>query len=167
MQGTLEIAGASESGVAGIRLPAFVERSTRTTPTVTRSPVSPGLDSRPSLSVRAKGHDAGRVAVRVSPGLDSRPSLSAALVRPEVVRQARVAGIRLPAFVERGMSRGAVTRGAEGVAGIRLPAFVERTGSPASRTSCSPGVAGIRLPAFVERCHLRRSAGTRSRCRRD
>ena len=40
-------------GVAGIKLPAFVERSAKSAGSATTLPVSPGLNSRPSLSAHA------------------------------------------------------------------------------------------------------------------
>ena len=88
--------------VAGIKLPAFVERSLQPG-AAPRTPVSPGLNSRPSLSARHELHAVR--AARVSPGLNSRPSLSGVTARIASRRNAGVAGIKLPAFVERGRNR--------------------------------------------------------------
>ncbi len=117
----------SRPRVAGIHVPAFVERRRCRGSWGRRTAVSPGFTSRPSLSdVRAGCHRAGW---RVSPGFTSRPSLSE--VGPEVHADH-----------------------VSGVAGIHVPAFVER-GSSASDASASRRVAGIHVPAFVERgCRL-------------
>ena len=129
-------------GVAGVRLPAFVERPVSGCPNAgcTRW-VSPGLDSRPSLSAADRGPAPERT--KVSPGLDSRPSLSGEAGHQGPGRaEGRVAGVRLPAFVERcRRTRARPTAGR--VAGVRLPAFVERsppgpTRSPPTRVS--PGL---------------------------
>ena len=66
-------------GVAGTTVPAFVEREgIGAIPAVPLRRVSPGLRSRPSLSViKLPVIHAWRIAVAVSPGLRSRPSLSA------------------------------------------------------------------------------------------
>ena len=62
--------------------------------------VSPGLISRPSLS-EAPPRRIPRI-LHVSPGLISRPSLSDLDRRDHAGVQRRVAGVNLPAFVERG-----------------------------------------------------------------
>ena len=61
--------------------------------------VSPGLTSRPSLSVVGAG--VAEPLLEVSPGLTSRPSLSAAFEDLRHGAGAGVAGVNLPAFVER------------------------------------------------------------------
>ena len=113
-------------GVAGVRAPAFVERTRPSTCVAHLSPVSPGCVPRPSLSVRRRRGGPRRTGV--SPGCVPRPSLSGP---PRVGLRGtwfRVAGVRAPAFVERGMSPTAPV-GYSGVAGVRAPAFVERSGS--------------------------------------
>ena len=66
-------------GVAGIHVPAFVERRQMYDAGDTATwPVSPGFTSRPSLSVRSDARcGLPESVVRVSPGFTSRPSLSA------------------------------------------------------------------------------------------
>ena len=110
--------------------------------------MSPGLTSRPSLSVAARRRN-GLQPGRVSPGLTSRPSLSG--LRPSGRQDLLpgVAGINLPAFVERSPARWRDGRRPR-VAGINLPAFVERGLCSIGRARPSR-VAGINLPAFVER----------------
>ena len=110
--------------VAGINLPAFVERSSAAG-RPSRMLVSPGLTSRPSLS------DRGRLQFR----------------QP----RSRVAGINLPAFVERICLLLCKRFFVKGVAGINLPAFVERVYDDSLLKRDPGGVAGINLPAFVER----------------
>ena len=78
----------------------------------------------------------------MSPGLTSRPSLSA--------REA-----------PQGRGGGAC------VAGINLPAFVERTRAAAVKRRPEGCVAGINLPAFVERPSTCPPLSTCLRCRRD
>ena len=66
--------------------------------------MSPGLRSRPSLSVVHFARWAAELLGRpVSPGLRSRPSLSDQLVEPTDGDRAQegVAGTTVPAFVER------------------------------------------------------------------
>ena len=114
------------SGVAGIHVPAFVERvSLAWLEPDDGGGVSPGFTSRPSLSgVLEPGR---RVRGRVSPGFTSRPSLSGPKCCGLSLRRRRpcVAGIHVPAFVER--RRSSPTRvGCSCVAGIHVPAFVER-----------------------------------------
>ena len=85
----------------------------------------------------------------VSPGFTSRPSLSGQDGGDLPGARPGVAGIHVPAFVERPSSqrrRPHVTC----VAGIHVPAFVERSCRP-TRAQVGPGVAGIHVPAFVER----------------
>ena len=65
----------SHWSVAGITVPAFVERLRTACVIVLAANVSPGLRSRPSLSVYARRR-LSRAAGLVSPGLRSRPSLS-------------------------------------------------------------------------------------------
>ena len=116
-------------GVAGITVPAFVER-TRGRPWVRAGvpEVSPGLRSRPSLSAERPG------------------------VRCEWSRTRRVAGITVPAFVERTKPWSSPPRRAASVAGITVPAFVERTRARIARErAVGSSVAGITVPAFVER----------------
>ena len=77
-----------------------------------------------------------------------------------------VAGIKLPAFVERILPRTTLTLIMR-VAGIKLPAFVERrwAGGPTSPTGDC--VAGIKLPAFVERALHFLPIQSIGGCRRD
>ena len=63
----------------------------------------------------------------VSPGLRSRPSLSAASPCATAPRRSRVAGITVPAFVERASACPAFSDWHSSVAGITVPAFVERS----------------------------------------
>ena len=86
-------------GVAGIKLPAFVERGSTMVRITVLVAVSPGLNSRPSLSVVPD--QARFLNCRVSPGLNSRPSLSDGKPSMTGHSLSRVAGIKLPAFVER------------------------------------------------------------------
>ena len=151
-------------GVAGITVPAFVERLRRVY-RQRRAPmrpleVSPGLRSRPSLSgvgarvsgVGTRARAAGiTVPAFVEPGLRSRPSLSA---YNRVRAGHGVAGITVPAFVERGQCIRDCSLRRPRVAGITVPAFVERSGTR---------VAGITVPAFVDTGHLLVSPGLRSR----
>ena len=65
----------------------------------------------------------GRIAV--SPGLTSRPSLSVCHQWRIEGDAERVAGVNLPAFVERA-ARCRPGRPPRSVAGVNLPAFVER-----------------------------------------
>ena len=154
------------SGVAGIHVPAFVERSpAERPPVVGQERVSPGFTSRPSLS----GGD--RVPVvqpaDVSPGFTSRPSLSAAGGEEAGVEEPGVAGIHVPAFVERGWKPATGSCRCASVAGIHVPAFVERTprsprASPRGRVS----------PGFTSRPSLSAPVGAtfldgRRECRRD
>ena len=114
-------------GVAGIHVPAFVERTREHLPSTPFGVVSPGFTSRPSLS-----------------GLDVAGSSGARDCRR------RVAGIHVPAFVERRRSSTTISAASWSVAGIHVPAFVERD----ERLRAAPGgrrVAGIHVPAFVER----------------
>ena len=138
--------------------------------------MSPGLRSRPSLSVTM---DVVRPIVTGTP----QPGCVAGITVPAFVerwnfgthyrlddarvpafverrstrRFARVAGITVPAFVERRLQpiprEGASS--ARGVAGITVPAFVERQDAPRRTGRWTgpepPGVAGITVPAFVER----------------
>ena len=92
--------------VAGINLPAFVERMTIGSAPRGGAAVSPGLTSRPSLSVR-RGVTVPQGGL-VSPGLTSRPSLSEPAFERECPGAFGVAGINLPAFVERTRSAGKV-----------------------------------------------------------
>ena len=89
-----------DARVAGLNLPAFVERPTAATRWTTCWPVSPGLISRPSLSGNGQA-GLRAVAGLVSPGLISRPSLSDVPLGYHVVLGRGVAGLNLPAFVER------------------------------------------------------------------
>ena len=61
-----------------------------------------------------------------------------------------VAGITVPAFVERNRSYRSPI-GFPGVAGITVPAFVERAKFFTRCYGMRYGVAGITVPAFVER----------------
>ena len=115
-------------------------------------------DSRPGLRLSARWHPPDtRRERKVSPGFTSRPSLSGSNRRSSLRSSSSVAGIHVPAFVERD-STGRSTSMSLGVAGIHVPAFVERC-----RRRRSPDawvrVAGIHVPAFVER---RRSAAAPS-----
>ena len=153
------------SGVAGIHVPAFVERSTATTRPTWATSVSPGFTSRPSLSgERQVGRHDGRA--RVSPGFTSRPSLSGVARLFWSVPTGGVAGIHVPAFVER--SRTGWRRiGCPCVAGIHVPAFVERA------SSCLLAAFPARVsPGFTSRPSLSdRPTGAvgkpLSTCRRD
>ena len=111
--------------------------------------MSPGLRSRPSLS----GHRLFplRLHGRVSPGLRSRPSLSDAPARRSPQQPAGVAGITVPAFVERVTKSAMRMSGRSGVAGITVPAFVERGARALTKSLLTRCVAGITVPAFVER----------------
>ena len=85
--------------VAGINLPAFVERRPAYRHLRRLFRVSPGLTSRPSLSDVVQLAEG--VQQDVSPGLTSRPSLSDRQAAAAEAPRAGVAGINLPAFVER------------------------------------------------------------------
>ena len=87
----------------------------------------------------------------MSPGLTSRPSLSACLLCSFARIFASVAGINLPAFVERRRKAFFCVERWTCVAGINLPAFVERSRRITSGAEALGCVAGINLPAFVER----------------
>ena len=123
-----------------------------------RAEVSPGLRSRPSLS----GHRLFplRLHGRVSPGLRSRPSLSDAPARRSPQQPAGVAGITVPAFVERVTKSAMRMSGRSGVAGITVPAFVERGARALTKSLLTRCVAGITVPAFVERCSAPPSVDT-------
>ena len=160
-------------GVAGVNLPAFVERHQQgcelwddedVSPGLTSRPslsvllgeierlagrVSPGLTSRPSLSGHRRQRE--RLGQPVSPGLTSRPSLSAYWYRLGSLADQRVAGVNLPAFVERTSIGGLAGASSRGVAGVNLPAFVERASRAAGASRRWRRVAGVNLPAFVER----------------
>ncbi len=123
--------------------------------------VSPGFTSRPSLSVAGSGLDA-RATPSVSPGFTSRPSLSEQLGRRDRPLSVGVAGIHVPAFVERRPRPTGTPAPASGVAGIHVPAFVERRCSAASTAGATPRVAGIHVPAFVERRRRARRARLRA-----
>ena len=160
--------------VAGTTVPAFVERpwhrgsrpSLRTME-VSRDygPVSPGLRSRPSLSVsryvvprRPSLSDAG-TAPAVSPGLRSRPSLSGQAMRiqlPTGVRRCRVAGTTVPAFVERCRKQGSFLLSPGLHAVLRSRPSLSGRGQRCRDRLVEPGVAGTTVPAFVERSRDRR-----------
>ena len=90
-----------ECRVAGIHVPAFVERTPSSPVCVAVCRVSPGFTSRPSLSAAA-AICGGYPIHPVSPGFTSRPSLSNRVgPEPRVNGRQRVAGIHVPAFVER------------------------------------------------------------------
>ena len=112
--------------------------------------MSPGFTSRPFVERPDRVHRPGQTKA-VSPGFTSRPSLSAPdRAGGDHPRRASVAGIHVPAFVERASSC-ARPASLSGVAGIHVPAFVERctpAGVPWASRTC---VAGIHVPAFVER----------------
>ena len=169
------------SGVAGTTVPAFVERAQPMTRCKTRRRsgcVSPGLRSRPSLSVTNVGQRRPRSSMRVSPGLRSRPSLSVLSLYPTPVpTMLRVAGTTVPAFVERlpaagdGLpARRRVSPGlrsrpslsdplSAGVPAARRvspglrsrPSLSDGSGTGAFERGVRPGVAGTTVPAFVER----------------
>ena len=145
-----------DRGVAGITVPAFVERSTSYVRLIMfdRAEVSPGLRSRPSLSVSSPARkNANTLHGRVSPGLRSRPSLSDVHREPDAdrIRSRSVAGITVPAFVERVTKSAMRMSGRSGVAGITVPAFVERGARALTKSLLTRCVAGITVPAFVER----------------
>ena len=136
-------------GVAGITVPAFVERARRWSSRARRAAVSPGLRSRPSLSAPQRRQP--DVVLTVSPGLRSRPSLSGLAadgtgrgrtVSPGLRSRPSLSGAR------RGHRRRSMPAS---VAGITVPAFVERRTRTATARGRPPGVAGITVPAFVER----------------
>ena len=141
----------SETRVAGVRTPAFVERCSPCGSFPPGKPVSPGFEPRPSLSDRDPGI-AGAPA-DVSPGFEPRPSLSVdgadgcsqlSHVSPGFEPRPSLSAPGGPA---------AGGWGGAGVAGVRTPAFVERVGGP--DVLYEPRrVAGVRTPAFVERTHL-------------
>ena len=161
------LARAREQSRTGRKVsPGFTSRPslsgvhTRITVGRRRLPVSPGFTSRPSLSA---GHGIGRYkrvvpTLGVSPGFTSRPSLSEGTSKGHQwpLPGSRVAGIHVPAFVERSRGSSALDTKAgapERVAGIHVPAFVERLGCRGAwlRLAALPCVAGIHVPAFVER----------------
>ena len=76
----------------------------------------------------------------------------------------RVAGITVPAFVERSCAPTSTPGRPAGVAGITVPAFVERLPllDHGRQIVLLRRVAGIAVPAFVERL---RSAASRRRSR--
>ena len=161
----------STTCVAGASVPAFVERGRGRCCPAIRSPVLPGLRSRPLLSVgrpRRQRQDAGRVAGASVPAFVERRA-----PRPPRDDARSVAGASVPAFVERGFSNyfehvhhvlpGLRSRpllsgdpscfghvDPAGVAGASVPAFVERLTSKSLFTSVAC-VAGASVPAFVER----------------
>ena len=146
----------SKRRVAGIHVPAFVERAAGRARARSGGHVSPGFTSRPSLSVAVMvGPD---LDLPVSPGFTSRPSLSEPGLSRRRDGRPRVAGIHVPAFVERCRRLTPAHCGRPRVAGIHVPAFVERRATPVT-TYAAPGVAGIHVPAFVERrsCRSRSS----------
>ena len=72
--------------------------------------------------------------------------------RISVERATSVAGIHVPAFVERPPAFASATLLTAGVAGIHVPAFVERSrGADDGHDGAGRRVAGIHVPAFVER----------------
>ena len=87
----------------------------------------------------------------MSPGLRSRPSLSVGYrTGVERDRHGRVAGTTVPAFVERGARDCPAAGCLPGVAGTTVPAFVERY-PPPPYWHIFACVAGTTVPAFVER----------------
>ena len=134
--------------VAGINLPAFVERPPTSWSGARCWSVSPGLTSRPSLSGDLVAEP---VAVGlVSPGLTSRPSLSVCMHTHRGRRRPRVAGINLPAFVER--RTGWATASASAPVSPGLTSRPSLSDPPRRLPGArAAGVAGINLPAFVER----------------
>ena len=198
--------------VAGVRAPAFVERQVGHVHMLPHDRVSPGFAPRPSLSGPRLGGNL--VAVQVSPGFAPRPSLSATCTdgitpiggvspgfapRPSLSAQAqredlpggrRVAGVRAPAFVERGPatstgwcgravspgfaprpSLSAPTHRRRPPAGHRVsPGFAPRPSLSAPLGEPHPGgrgrVAGVRAPAFVERAPARPAPRRDPPCRR-
>ena len=110
--------------------------------------VSPGFRLRPSLSAPASAEKEGPQPV--SPGFRLRPSLSDQIPGLAVRRQARVAGVSAPAFVERRSARQNCSSSIARVAGVSAPAFVERS-TRRHRTYTPTRVAGVSAPAFVER----------------
>ena len=157
------------NGVAGYKLPAFVERANYPKTRMMRRQVSPGISSRPSLSALPRGWSHGDQH-DVSPGISSRPSLSGAAFPLPRRGIGRVAGYKLPAFVERSWIAACSPIRPAGVAGYKLPAFVERP-KRWRWSTCFACVAGYKLPAFVERLlvcvswrnHLTVSPGISSR----
>ena len=155
------VARAGGLRVAGINLPAFVERSRSTARARTRSAGVAGVNSRPSLS--------GPVAARLRiggggvAGVNSRPSLS---VRShEVPRRnaACVAGVNSRPSLSDQRGR----RWFEGDAGVAgVPAFVERPGgrtTPRRANGVSPGLTSRPSLSDGRRLHHRSEPGA---CRR-
>ena len=141
------------SGVVGINLPTFVERTQRRIVLKNiRGVVGINL---PTFVERRGCRRSGGARRTVSSGLTSRPSLSVACSRGRERRRAGVVGINLPTFVERGTPR-AAKRCPPGVVGINLPTFVERRGTSCAPTRAPACVVGINLPTFVERSTARR-----------
>ena len=92
--------GVHQARVAGIHVPAFVERTMTSMVTGCTRRVSPGFTSRPSLSVQSSRSNFN-TSNRVSPGFTSRPSLSGQVRPRHPPKGLGVAGIHVPAFVER------------------------------------------------------------------
>ena len=146
------------SGVVGINLPTFVERTQRRIVLKNiRGVVGINL---PTFVERRGCRRSGGARRTVSSGLTSRPSLSVACSRGRERRRAGVVGINLPTFVERGTPR-AAKRCPPGVVGINLPTFVERSSTCNARSWEAPRVVGINLPTFVERPARRRVPAVR------
>ena len=101
------------TGVAGIQVPAFVERR-RLISSWAGYRVSPGFRSRPSLS--APLAVAAAATTEVSPGFRSRPSLSGLGFRRRDSALRSVAGIQVPAIVELGAAPGTPTDSDPGTA---------------------------------------------------
>ena len=144
------------SSVAGVRTPAFVERTTTTTPTRSsgcvagvRTPAFAARTCRPwcVAGVRTPAFVERRAATL------PWSSVSASLSEPRL-RCARGCGRVSPGFEprpslsdgQRYQHRCNAALGGR-VAGVRTPAFVERTRN-GGRSRAS--VAGVRTPAFVE-----------------
>ena len=139
--------GSIRGGVAGITVPAFVERGTPWQYWRRLHDVSPGLRSRPSLSVVMHGEIVWRGFV--SPGLRSRPSLSEQPVR----RPAGTAGVS-PGLRSRpslsALHRHYQPLGVRRVSpGLRSRPSLSGIDRP-SGFPCHISVAGIAVPAFVK-----------------
>ena len=126
--------------------------------------VSPGLRSRPSLSV-----DAARALdtrLKVSPGLRSRPSLSAQQLFVRLFNFPSVAGTTVPAFVS-GLHRAKFSYRVWCVAGTTVPAFVERSRSLPGCLSLRHVSPGLRSRPSLSEHHPFVPAFRQVRCRRD
>ena len=145
-------------GVAGINLPAFVERRPCRRPCCPRSCVA-GINL-PAFVERASAAEPSASAAPVSPGLTSRPSLSEGGTAPQSKEIACVAGINLPAFVERS-NLAQVLKKLPCVAGINLPAFVERPCPDPPRPALQWVSPGLTSRPSLSDCRAAGGAGVR------